>query len=197
MIISSRSQGMIYLYDQGFPCIGHVQSGNVFVGDIDEMVKVILDEEPVDYEEKVKDTFDVGMAVDCDIVEGGKEEEVVVDDVVESCGQENRSKKIFCRVGGYENMLLGYKTRLYGTMASRDLLDRIDVVMFGQIVYEMACGRELPGPLPEAGDYEAIYDDEVKAVMRRIFELGVVNNDHRSALAEVRVKLCVDFVILF
>ncbi len=60
---------MLYLYDRGFPLLGHVQSGNCFV-------------------------------------------------------KENR-----CQLAGYENTLLGYKTRLYRIL--KDHMNKIDVVMFG------------------------------------------------------------------
>ena len=65
-------QAMLYLYRQGFPYhqLGHVQTGNVFVG---------------------------------------------TDNI--------------CRLGGYENTLLGYKTRLF--RLCRCYEDRIDIVMFG------------------------------------------------------------------
>ena len=61
---------MLFLYDRGFPALGHVQSGNVFI---------------------VNDT---------------------------------------CLLGGYENTLLGYKTRLY--KMCKEHLERLDVIMFGE-----------------------------------------------------------------
>ena len=65
---------MMYLYRQGFPThqLGHVQTGNVFVG---------------------------------------------ADNI--------------CQLGGYENTLLGYKTRLF--RLCRQYEDRIDIIMFGNI----------------------------------------------------------------
>ena len=36
-----------------------------------------------------------------------------------------------CRLAGYENTLLGYKTRLYKLLKGH--LDAIDVIMFGEI----------------------------------------------------------------
>ena len=62
-------QAMLFLYERGFPQLGHVQSGNVFV---------------------VNNT---------------------------------------CLVGGYENTLLGYKTRVH--KMCKDCLERLDVIMFG------------------------------------------------------------------
>ena len=39
-----------------------------------------------------------------------------------------------CRLGGYENTLLGYKSRLYRRFRDHDLKDEehIDVLMFGE-----------------------------------------------------------------
>ena len=61
---------MLFLYDKGFPVLGHIQSGNVFI----------------------------------------------VDGV--------------CRVGGYENTLLGYKTRLFKTC--KEKVEQLDIIMFGE-----------------------------------------------------------------
>ena len=63
----------MYLYRLGFPLhqLGHVQSGNVFVGGAD-----------------------------------------------------------ICHLGGYDNTLLGYRTRLFRLCRHHE--DRIDIVMFGK-----------------------------------------------------------------
>ena len=61
---------MLFLYGRGFPPLGHVQSGNVFV------------------------------------VNG------------------------VCRLGGYENTLLGYKTRLF--RLCKDHTAQLDVILFGE-----------------------------------------------------------------
>ena len=63
-------QAMKFLYSQGFPTLGHVQTGNIFV----------------------------------------------VNDV--------------CQLGGYENTLLGYKTRLF--RLCKDDLQHFDIVLFGR-----------------------------------------------------------------
>ena len=44
-------------------------------------------------------------------------------------GEEGKEE---CRVGGYENTLLGYKTRLYKPIHLNHLLLDIDVIMFGE-----------------------------------------------------------------
>ena len=36
-----------------------------------------------------------------------------------------------CLLGGYENTLLGYKTRLF--MRCKDHLDRLDIILFGEL----------------------------------------------------------------
>ena len=77
---------MLFLYDRGFPQLGHIQSGNVFI----------------------------------------------VNDV--------------CLVGGYENTLLGYKTRMY--KMCKEHIQRLDVIMFGEsrIIYR-AFSLSLPPPI--------------------------------------------------
>ena len=40
-----------------------------------------------------------------------------------------------CQVGGYENTLLGYKTRLHRSIANENCLDDIDIIMFGEWVW--------------------------------------------------------------
>ncbi len=62
---------MRFLYEKGFPPLGHVQSGNCFV-------------------------------------------------------VENR-----CQLSGYENTILGYKTRLYRQL--KENMDKVDIVMFGAL----------------------------------------------------------------
>ena len=76
-------QAIVFLYSRGFPVLGHVQSGNIFVDD--------------------------GV----------------------------------CKLGGYENTLLGYKTRLF--RLCRDHLQHFDVIMFGKALIEF---RLPSGSLP-------------------------------------------------
>ena len=66
----SSMQAMVFLYGKGFPMLGHVQSGNIFV-----------------------------------------------------------VEKDVCKLGGYENTIVGYKTRLY--RLCRNNLQHFDVIMFG------------------------------------------------------------------
>ena len=37
-----------------------------------------------------------------------------------------------CRLGGYDNTLLGYRPLLYRSIAEKNLLRNIDVIMFGE-----------------------------------------------------------------
>jgi hypothetical protein len=123
----------VYLYDQGFSSLGHIQTGNIFV------------------------SFASGEAA------GGAS---MVD------------ANVCCRLGGYENTLLGYKPRLHRLITEAGKLARIDSIMFGHVIYEMACGCELGGVEPTSGEYAAIYDDGVRSVLRKIFTQDMV--DERS-----------------
>lgn len=44
-----------------------------------------------------------------------------------------------CQLGGFENTLLGYRTRLHSRIAEGDHMESIDVIMFGM------CGNVLGG----------------------------------------------------
>lgn len=46
-------------------------------------------------------------------------------------GEEGKEE---CRVGGYENTLLGYRTRLFKSILQSQLLPYGDVIMFGEWV---------------------------------------------------------------
>ncbi len=78
---------------------------------------------------------------------------------------------LHCCLGGYENTLLGYRSRIYKSIAKADLRHRIDVIMFGHVMYEMLSGRELERVCPEESDYEMVQDEAVRDVLRRIFDL--------------------------
>lgn len=51
------------------------------------------------------------------------------------------------------------------------MLERIDVIMFGHVIYEMASGRELMDAVPTTDEYAAVLDDKVRASIKKIFEL--------------------------
>ncbi len=40
-----------------------------------------------------------------------------------------------CRLGGYENTLLGYRSKLYRRVVQNDYYSSIDVIMFGEWVW--------------------------------------------------------------
>ena len=39
-----------------------------------------------------------------------------------------------CKLGGYENMLLGYRTKLYRKCQEEDYLQYMDIIMFGEYI---------------------------------------------------------------
>ncbi len=71
------------------------------------------------------------------------------------------------RLSGYENMLLGYRTRQYKLFA--EYIDAIDVLMFGHLLFEMGCGYELTSMLPQQLDYKALRYQPLLEVMQFIF----------------------------
>ena len=168
---------MAYLYDQGFPPIGHIQSGNIFVRVLNNKVDSVKRAEPEGGEGQIQNVSEAALK-DAASNDMGNEAEA------KSVSIDKDNSMIFCRVGGYENTLLGYKTRLFGSLGRGDM-DRIDIVLFGHVVYEMACGRELSGAFPGVGDYDAIENDEIRAALKKIFGLRVLNNHHKNAIAEV------------
>ena len=110
---------MSYLYEQDFPALGHIHTGNVFVS-----------------------RDDVNMT---------------------------------CQLGGYDNTLLGYRPRRYKAIADAGMLERMDVVMFGHVMYEIACGREVGGAVPLREEYQLVADDKVRNILEKIFELKMNN----------------------
>lgn len=90
-----------------------------------------------------------------------------------------------CFFGGHVNTLLGYRPRLYRVIADAGLLDRIDVVMFGHVIYEMACGCELTGATPTEQEYQAVMNSKVKNLVRKIFEL---KSESKTGMSEVNLN---------
>lgn len=76
MCMYNYVQAVCQLYHLGFPAVGHIHSGNIFV----------------------------------------------------------RNGYI---LGGYENLLLGYRTSLYEGIIKQNLMDSIDVIMFGKLYNEL------------------------------------------------------------
>lgn len=62
-----------------------------------------------------------------------------------------------CKLGGYENALLGYKTKVYKRCVEVDCVNSIDVVMFGknknctdeQVIFNFSIKRKLDVCFPE------------------------------------------------
>ena len=82
--------------------------------------------------------------------------------------------------------MLGYRPRLYRVIADAGMLDRIDVVMFGHVIYEMACGRELAGATPTEQEYKAVAIKKVRDIVRKIFEL---RSESKTGMSEVNIKV--------
>ncbi len=72
-----------------------------------------------------------------------------------------------CRLSGYENTLLGYRTRQYKLFAEH--ADSIDVLMFGHLLFEMGYGYELTSLLPQQPDYQAVPNEALLQVLQFIF----------------------------
>ena len=106
-------------------------------------------------------------------------------------------------MGGYENTLLGYRSRLYrGLYESGMNMDMIDVVMFGKyrdtlmtigllygaitpghVIYTMAVGREFSSALPNKDEYQ---DSAVKDVLAVVFESAESSSTPKKAVKKVR-----------
>ena len=92
--------------------------------------------------------------------------------------------KMCCQLGGYENTLLGYRPRLYKAIKSAGKLKRMDIVLFGHVIYEMVCGRELSGVEPMEADYAAIDSSDLQKLLKNIFSLDM---DSSAGMTEVCV----------
>lgn len=74
-----------------------------------------------------------------------------------------------CRLGGYENRLLGYKTRFHDECDTMVGCHDIDSIMLGHVIFEMGCGREAKRLILEAEDYKDIKDTSVRGILLFIF----------------------------
>lgn len=123
-------QGLIKIYRRGIEPLGHLHTGNIY----------LVDESEVSH-------GDSPERAEASAASGGSAPEVTV-----AAGQK------VCRVGGYENWLLGYKTRLYRDLQKTGAL--LDIYLFGipwclnvdssmncYIVQVMCCMRWLKGRL--------------------------------------------------
>ena len=92
-----------------------------------------------------------------------------------------------CRLGGYENNLLGYKANRYQAISSAHMKDRIDLVMFGHVIYEMATGNPLPDDVafPNEEHYADISDDNIRCDLRIVFDTTLDEHGYIGAVNQV------------
>lgn len=72
-----------------------------------------------------------------------------------------------CRLSSFENRLLGYQTRRHSQLQGFE--PDIDVLMFGHMIFEMACGYELVTVAPAPRDLKAVRYPAVLEVLNLIF----------------------------
>lgn len=116
-----------------------------------------------------------------------------------------------CRVGGYENKLLGYRTRIHTTVVEHKCYADIDVIMFGgcgfnvwiwydgfhwltgHVIYELFSGKTLSCLFPNEEDYisegeEDPYRD-CKEMLRFIFTRRKKGNRLAHSIKQVSKKI--------
>ncbi len=144
-------QAIKYLYDEGFPPIGHIQTGNIFVNIT---------------------RGEIGSS-------GGRGN--IHEESGDAGDEEQPANKIICRLGGYENTLLGYKSRLYHSIAEKE---RIDIIQFGHVIYEMAYGHEFEGSSSISQGVQSYSEDQKEwgKIVQTILEL---KGDPRANVKEV------------
>lgn len=129
-----------------------------------------------------KELDDAGIEKEVGPVDGGGEGVGPVDGTGKGVGPDAggwiEDENTYCRLGGYENTLLGYRPRLYQSIVNAGELERIDVISFGHVMYEIGCGRELEGVCPTEAEYVAIKHTNFSSVLRKIF-------DHKKGVSEV------------
>ncbi len=96
--------------------------------------------------------------------------------------------RLFCRLSGYENILLGYKSNCYQGMSSAGVLDRMDLVMFGHVIYEMATGCPVPSncSVVDLGVHlDEISDDVIRKDLRTILKMELEDTGYTGAVEKV------------
>ena len=108
-----------------------------------------------------------------------------------------------CRLGGYENTLLGYK------VLSSPVSKYIDVIMFGnrvtvslllvsmcsclsisgRVLYEMICGEELRALKPKKEKYQVIPDRHLKGILQYVFSQER-NGNFSHTISQVHESHC-------
>jgi len=69
-----------------------------------------------------------------------------------------------------------------------NIFEKIDVISFGRIVYEMATGRELNAPTPDDIEYDDM-DDEISEMLKRIFKRKRKNDAEDFVTAKTLLEL--------
>ena len=60
-----------------------------------------------------------------------------------------------------------------------------DGTFSGHVIFEMACGFEPGHVFPTDEDYQKVEDDEVREVLRRIFDISKTEMDYIALMREV------------
>jgi PX domain-containing protein kinase-like protein len=95
-----------------------------------------------------------------------------------------------CRLSGYENTLLGYRSRHYRLVKVHP--DAMDTIMFGHLLFEMMCGYELTTLLPSNTDLGNVKSEEQVEVLKYVF--GGATDESASFPNIVEVQLCRDII---
>ena len=111
-------------------------------------------------------------------------------------------------LGGYENTLLGYRTRLYRLIEKSGCLESIDVIMFGgftvtiakiynvshfptgHVIYEMSTGKELEGLVPNQNDINIVWDEGCREILEFIFKKRRNNTLMQHSIQKVHLSAC-------
>ena len=99
--------------------------------------------------------------------------------------------RLECRLGGYESILLGYKANRYQAISSAHMKDRIDLIMFGHVIYEMATGNFLPADVafPNKEHYADISDDNIRRDLRIVFDTTLDEHGYIGAVNQVFLNI--------